>query len=292
MWPLPLWRAQESEQQQHGRSGSIADGLIPLTNRLVWYSIKQTKQFFAIWFLLSHAVRSGQSKEPICVAVRRRRKKRKRNRDAHGIHLSRSHVDGDWYLSIFAGSELTRRIEIAAIPLELDILFSCSRYRDDLFTFDGICSSTSRCSRPCIRPYPYAMACLPPPTPLLLRKAQQIHEKKTYSTLEIIYCSKYYILLLNQTISKPYASGEKLKREGVGCCTRTEVRSPNSWSVRPEQKKSKICGIHPKAKGKERRQGRLSRAAHEMMYQAGFEGDVLHSTQSCATSSWWWVVQA
>jgi hypothetical protein len=127
--------------------------------------------------------------------------------------------------------------------------------------------------------------------PLLLRKAQQIHEKKTYSTLEIIYCSKYYILLLNQTISKPYASGEKLKREGVGCCTRMEVRSPNSWSVRPEQKRAKSVVYNPKAKGKERRQGRLSRAAHEMMYQAGregiiiFKGDVLHSTQSCATSS-------
>lgn len=71
---LPLWRAES--EQQHGRSGllliliwwSIADGLIPLTNRLV--GTVSNKPSNSLFFDSLHAV-WVQSKEPIFVAVRK-----------------------------------------------------------------------------------------------------------------------------------------------------------------------------------------------------------------------------
>ena len=133
---LSVWRAES--EQQHGRSGllllliwwSIADGLIPLTNRLV--GTVSNKPSNSLFFDSLHAV-WVQSKEPIFVAVRNilQRTWQPSITCTCGWRLVLLLVVS--YLNYFC--LLRWRIEIWAIPLELDIcLFSCSRYQDDLFT--------------------------------------------------------------------------------------------------------------------------------------------------------------
>lgn len=130
MWPLPIWRAES--EQQHGWSWLLLLFLIcwsilhsgridSLNKQTSWYSIKQTKQFFVLWFLACSM--SPVKRTDICSC--------QKYIAAHMAAIYHMHM---WMETGSTASSIIWRIEIWAIQLELDIcLFSCSRYQDDLF---------------------------------------------------------------------------------------------------------------------------------------------------------------
>lgn len=95
------------------------------------------------------------------------------------------------------------RIEIGAIPLELDIcLFSCSRYQDDLFYFNGI----SFFAAPLLDAVNHAFGRMQRhvfPLCFDIGSSKGATNMKSYPILgkkikiKIINCSKYYYYLLN-----------------------------------------------------------------------------------------------
>lgn len=92
-----------------------------LNKQTSWYSIKQTKQFFVLWFLACSM--SPVKRTDICSC--------QKYIAAHMAAIYHMHM---WMETGSTASSIIWRIEIWAIQLELDIcLFSCSRYQDDLF---------------------------------------------------------------------------------------------------------------------------------------------------------------